>query len=71
MRPIDIKELVAVTVVGIGLAWVAKKVPVVRNPLVIGAGLYTLGYYVRGQRPPAGWMLPGRSLPQLTSAPEV
>jgi len=59
-------ELVAVAVVGLGLAWAGKKIPVLRHPLVLGTALYTAGYVVSQQRPKGGWSVPGMPAALLT-----
>jgi hypothetical protein len=54
-------ELLAVGLVGVAAAAVASQIPVVKkSPLLVGAGLYTLGYVVSQSKPAGGWpMLPG------------
>jgi hypothetical protein len=55
MKP-SISELAAVTAVGIGLAWGAKKVGVAEKaPLLVPALLYTLGFYIATKRPEGGY----------------
>jgi hypothetical protein len=55
MNKIPWQELLIVAGVGVGLTLVGKRVPVLRNPLILGAGLYTLGYVIGENRPASGW----------------
>ena len=56
MKTPSIAELVAVTAVGIGLAYAAKKTGVAEKaPLAVPALLYTLGFYVATRRPEGGY----------------
>jgi hypothetical protein len=49
-------ELAAVTAVGIGLAYAAKKTGVAdKAPLLVPALLYTLGFVVATKRPEGGY----------------
>jgi hypothetical protein len=55
MKP-SIAELAAVTVVGLALAYAAKKTSVAEKaPLLAPALLYTLGFYVATKRPADGY----------------
>ncbi|MDP3774541.1 MAG: hypothetical protein Q8Q85_09770 [Gemmatimonadales bacterium] len=52
------KEIAVVVVVGLGVAAVVTKVPLVKKfPLLTGAALYGMGYVVATQRPAGGWKL--------------
>jgi hypothetical protein len=52
----SIAELAAVTVVGLALAYAAKKTSVAEKaPLLAPALLYTLGFYVATKRPEGGY----------------
>lgn len=52
-------EIVGVTAVGLGLAWAAKKAPqIADHPVLTGAALYVLGYWVAATwRPEGGYAL--------------
>ena len=52
MFGLSLKELAAVAAVGALAAWGAKKVPVLRSPLLVGSVLYTAGYIVATKYPP-------------------
>jgi len=51
-QSLPIKELAAVAGVGLALSFVGSKVA---HPVLVGTGLYLLGYYLRGERPSTGW----------------
>lgn len=57
MEKIPWVEIAAVTAVGVVLSYAVRKAPIVKlaGPVALGAGLYTLGYMVRGTRPAGGW----------------
>lgn len=57
-KPFPWQELAIVAGVGVGLAFVGRRVPILKNPLVLGAALYTAGYAVAQQRPEGGWKMP-------------
>lgn len=56
MKTPSITELAAVTVVGLALAYAAKKITIAdKAPLLAPALLYTLGFYIATQRPEGGY----------------
>lgn len=56
MNKPSVTELVAVTAVGLGLAWAAKKTGAAEKaPLLAPALLYTLGFYIATKRPEGGY----------------
>jgi hypothetical protein len=56
MKTPSITELAAVTAVGVGLAFAAKKVGIAEKaPLLAPALLYTLGFYIATKRPEGGY----------------
>lgn len=51
----SLAEILGVTAVGMGLAYVSQKVPTaVENQVKIGAALYLLGYWIAATKRPAG-----------------
>lgn len=51
-QEIGAKELAAVTGVGVVLTLIGQRFV---GPVLLGTGLYVLGYYLRGERPTGGW----------------
>ena len=57
MKAPSATELAAVTAVGVGLTWVAKKTGAMdKAPIIVSALLYTLGFYVATKRPDEGYL---------------
>ncbi len=63
-HPVSWQEVLAVVVLGAGIAFAVSRIPVVHKiplfPVAVGTGLLTIGYLAATRRPNGGWPLQAR-----------